>query len=489
MSATATPRDTDLPVFAKPDTTVSPGPVRTAMPAVSRPRVESTQHKLNTWLSIALVATLVLATIPLGSNRPAFWALWGVVIGLIGLAYAVLLVFLHGKLRVRVRQFWPEALLFLGLCLFLAFQVLPIGRWLPQSIAARDGTAIAMNSFSLDPGSTWLVLMQFASFAMLFFLTVQVAANRRRARRLLVAVLGIVTAGAIYGLVSLTQLGDTILGFEKQFYQGYATGTFVNRNSFATFLAMGLALAVPLLLDSLLDPGGRQTLSRRLGQGAAVLVCVVFITAALFATGSRMGTLAGGLGALLALALSVLTMRGTARLAIGVLLAAGAVAVLLLALFGSELIERLVLLPGIDDGRTGLHLQVWSAIWQRPWFGYGGGSFASVFPVFQEPSAHGNLFWDHTHSTYLALWFELGLVAGSIPLAIILLLAGRSFRALSDPSSTVISVAALGAGAVMAIHSLLDFSAEIEANAFLFTVILALGAAGAIGGRTPSNIA
>jgi O-antigen ligase len=100
--------------------------------------------------------------------------------------------------------------------------------------------------------------------------------------------------------------------------------------------------------------------------------------------------------------------------------------------------------------------------------------------MFQAPPLSPEFVWNNSHSTYLALWFELGLVAGSIPLVIIALLGLRAVRAARDPSSTATSSAAIGTIVVFALHSLLDFSAEIEANAFLFTVILALGAAGGV---------
>ena len=151
--------------------------------------------------------------------------------------------------------------------------------------------------------------------------------------------------------------------------------------------------------------------------------------------------------------------------------------------FGASLVERLVLLPGVDESRVEVHRQIWEAIWARPWTGYGAGSFATVFQAFQRPPLSGEYVWENSHSTYLALWFEMGLVAGSIPLLIIAVVAVRSLAALRDPSSTALSLATLGVIIVFAVHSLLDFSAEIEANAFLLTVVMALGAAGAITGR------
>ena len=44
----------------------------------------------------------------------------------------------------------------------------------------------------------------------------------------------VIIACGVYALISL-QSGDTILGLPKWAYLGSATGTFVNRNSFATW--------------------------------------------------------------------------------------------------------------------------------------------------------------------------------------------------------------------------------------------------------------
>ena len=483
MNGIAASTDAEAPVFpALPaERSVLRGTPSTPPPL--QLRAENSQHRLNSWYAFALMTTLVVAVIPLGSNRPAFWAIWGGVVGLMGLGYVAGLKLLGGAPRVGLRQFWPEALLLLGLCLYLVFQILPIGQWLPQSILAQDGTRIVVNTFSFDPGSTWLELVQFASFGLLFFLVAQVAANRRRARRLLLVLLVIIAGFAGYGLLSLTQLGDTLLGFEKQAYVGFATGTFVNRNSFATFLASGLALGAPQLLEVLTDRS-RQTLPARLVRGGAIFFCVVVILAALFATGSRMGALAAALGVVIP---AVLALRRTSRAGAVILIGGFAAAVILIGIYGTGLLERLVFTRGLDQGRVDLHRQVWAAILERPWFGYGGGSFASVFPVFQQPSPLGDRIWDYAHSTYLALWFELGLVAGSIPVAIVALLVARTLGALKEKSNTIISLATIGVAVVFAAHSVIDFSAEIEANAFLLIVVLALGATGRGGRSSPDN--
>lgn len=453
-------------------------PRPTATPTTLRP--DSAIHRLNAITTGAILAFLLLTPIPLGSNRPAFWMVWSAVVGCMAFVYGVVLVWLRAQPRFRLGEFAPEIIALLTLCAFIVVQMLPLAGWFPDLVQGNNAAGARPRTLSLDPGSSRLVLIQFFTFGLLLFLAIQIAANRRRARRMLMGILVIIAAFAVVGLLSLTQWGDTLLGFEKQIYQGYATGTFINRNSFATFLAVGLTLGAALLVATVAERKG-STIGQLLGRFGLVIGCIIVIAAALLATGSRMGAVAGLAGAATAVVLGVLMFRGIGKagmISVIVALAIGAVA--LVGVFGATLVERLVLTPGVDQLRVEAHRIIWSAILERPWFGYGAGSFPTAFQMFQAPPLSPEFVWNNSHSTYLALWFELGLIAGSIPLVIIALLGLRAALAARDPSSTTTSIAAIGTIVVFALHSLLDFSAEIEANAFLFTVILALGAAGGV---------
>jgi len=438
--------------------------------------VSNRPHRLNTVLGWLLIGVLALAPIPLGSNRPAFWTIWATVVGFLALCYGIALFVLQAPARLPVRRFWPEAAAFCLLLVWMIVQILPIGRWLPDGLTLVPMLGTNSMSLSLDPGSTMTTLLNFATYGLLFFLVAQVGANRRRARAMLFSLFLVVVAFAVYGLVSLVQLGDTLLGFEKLSYKGVATGTFVNRNSFATFLAAGLAMGMPLLLD---DQGRRRNIGQ-FGtwlQPALVLLGLLFIAATLLSTSSRMGAAAGLAGFAISLALSfVKAEKARARWWVLAVLIGAAIVVAIL--YGAGTLERSLLTDG-DSAREEIYRQIWPAIFERPLTGFGGGSFPSVFPAFQQsPLGANDTVWDKAHSTYLSLWFELGLIGGSIPLLIVAALSLRALRGFGDPSSRAVSIAAIAITVVFAIHSLVDFSAEIMANAFLFTAVLALGAAG-----------
>ncbi len=260
------------------------------------------QQRLNDVLAGVLVAVVALAPIPLGSNRPFFWAMWAAIVGVAAAIYLLLLLLRRDALRFAPARLWAPGLLILGLAGFLVVQVLPL--W-PAGLLfpTAGGDAVLAGTLSLAPGSTWHVLLQLGTYVLFFFLVLQVAVNRARARILSVTILAVVAAHAAYGLVALTMLGDPLLFFEKWAYAGYATGTFVNRNSFATLLAFGAVLGTIVSLREI-SSGARPGL--RPGPALVYVAQTGLIAAALLATGSRMGLIA----ALLGMAVAVLvTLR------------------------------------------------------------------------------------------------------------------------------------------------------------------------------------
>ncbi len=419
-------------------------------------------------LSWALLVFLFLVPIPLGSNRPPFWGLNAMLIGLVAAVYFVTLLLRGASLRITPRQLGPAPLIFAALCLFLLLQLTPFG---------------AAGPISAAPGATLLMLLRQLSFGLLFFLVLQAASNGGRAETMLLGMLAIAVLHALGALLMLRS-GDTTLGFAKWAYLGSATGAFVNRNSFATFMAFGLVLAGALLLDALYKtqrhdpeapPAG--------GWGRVAILATAFcaIVAALVASQSRMGVLAAGLGLLTVLLCGLFARRQINRsILLGV---AGAllVAMLIALLNSGGLVERLLFSEESWAIRSALYRQVLGLIAQRPWTGFGGGSFEVIFPsVHQLPVAIDRV-WDKAHNTYLTLWVELGLLAGTAMLVLLGLLGWRLLRALRrTPARWLPLSTALGALMVAASHSLVDFSLEIQAVAFWFMALLAIGLAQAV---------
>jgi O-antigen ligase len=440
------------------------------------------QTRINQALMWALLGFLALSPLPLGSNRPVFWAASAVIVGLIAIGYVIALYRQDGKLRFELGAMRIQVTLFALYAGFLLVQLLPIGHLLGGLMAAGAELLQPLpDTISIAPGATTLMLLRALTYGVFFFLMLQVAVNDTRRNFALDFILTVITIYALIGIVSL-RLGDTILGLEKWAYKGSATGTFVNRNSYATYLAFGAVIALTQLMNIVAE----RIEQRRAGEPRAGLtfgfalygLALAVILAAIVASQSRMGvfvTLGGGfVVAILAI------VRGGRGLSMTLLLVCAAVAgsAAALTLYGDGLLERLGSLEKSSGVRTDLYAQVLDLIALRPWTGFGGGSFELAFPLVHHLPVSPDVVWDKAHNTYLALWSELGIVFGSIP---ILLLGATVVRLIgariAGHGSWRAQTMALGVITVGALHSLVDFSLEIQADTLLFLALTALGLA------------
>jgi len=303
-----------------------------------------------------------------------------------------------------------------------------------------------------------------------------VAGPPTRARRIGWAIYAGVVAHAVWGLVALNLLGDSHFWGEKQVYRGAVTGVFVGRNAFATFLGMGAVLGLALWIERRHAPRIRRPgiLAPETVVAALFWTTLALLLLALAGTQSRMGLVAATAG----LVVVVLASRwpegqrrgrlllALAALAGGVLLAAGGV------------LGRALFTLGDAAARLELWRQILPMIAARPLTGYGLDAFAPAFELFHRPGLSPALIWDYSHSTYLALWVEMGLLAGSLPLLAGGLVLARLIRLRRiSRHDAALPVAALAAASLAALHALVDFSLEIQGNLFLLLAILGLGLA------------
>ena len=434
----------------------------------------------NDFAGYLLMGLVVLSPIPFGSNPPFFWTLSGLIVGLGTAAYFLVALSGGQELRVPLARLRIYIVLWLALAFWLCVQALPLGTILgPFQFQLADGSMLESMSLSLAPDSTLLMLVRNTSYALLFLLAVQAGANGSRARLILTVIFWGIVAHAGFSLIQLTQLGDTSLGFPKTAYLGVATGTFINRNSFATFLAVGLTLGAGLIPGLILAPKARNqrpgdTTFKVILQFAGMFVILV----ALLATQSRMGLFAGLVGAFVVMLL-ILSRLPRAAISIPVaVLVALVLGVGATWFYGQGVLTRALDLNDSTVGRLDLYQQVMAMIELRPWLGYGGGAFDVAFPAFFGPPLNLSIVYSKAHSTYLTLVTELGLVAALLPMILVGLIFVRMVWAQFAASEiNGPRIAALGAVIVVAIHSTVDFSLEIQANAYLLSALGGVGLA------------
>ncbi|MDV3253197.1 O-antigen ligase family protein [Devosia sp. BK] len=446
--------------------------------------------RLNNFAGSLVVLVVVLSPIPFGSNRPFFWAIWGLVVAAAAFVYSVAAARNGEGLRIPLSKIGWSVGLWALLLLWLVVQVVPFGAILsPFSIALSGGT-ITSETISTAPGATWLMLIRIATYGLFFVLALQAGAKENRSVLMIKILFWGIVAHAGFSLIQLTQFGDTILGLPKIAYMGVATGTFINRNSFATFLAIGLSVGISLLPGIISAKRARnETVMDKIFRLFFHVAGLFVIMVALLATQSRMGLFAGLLGAFVVLLLVLKQNRHWKVLIPAAVAIAVAASLLIVWTFGQGVIERGLDIEGSSEGRMNLYVQVWDVIMTRPWTGYGGGAFSLFFPAFFGPPLDLVGFWDKAHNTYLALFSELGIPAGSLLMIASAILFGRIlWSQLMGTTLNPARLAAIGAIITCAVHSLVDFSLEIQANTFLFVAVVALGLAATIRMRAPGQV-
>jgi len=434
-----------------------------------------------------LLLAVVLAPLPLGSNREWAWNLAAVVAAGLSLAWS-----LHGLLqpqRVSLSlSFWPVAL-FLGVCAWAYAQTLtlvPVGwahpLWGLSSEALGDAPA---GSVSLAPDDTFTALLRLLSYGLVFFMTYQFCRERQRA---LEAFRWLVLAGlayAVYGLIIFWGHFETLLWLFKDEYTPAVHGTFVNRNHFATWLGLTVLCALALLYARVairrnpayqlpVDHGLR--LEQFVLQTWKPLMAIIVLTAGLILTHSRGGFFSTLAGVLVLLLLLNQRQRFRSRRTVWVMGSALLVAMLAFWLTSEVLLERIGQM-GVDyQSRLQAYRLAADGIEDNPLLGFGYGTFADSFRLYRDTSVAG--FFDKTHNTYLENIFELGWPAA---MALFSALAGlalicavgvrRRHRDWAFPAT------GLAATVLVAIHSAVDFSLQMPATAMLYACIMGVACA------------
>ena len=415
------------------------------------------------------VGVVAIAPLAVGGFRPQWWLLFAGVI-FAAAALCTLSAAASGRrlrfLSAAAPGVAPIYVLFLaGLCVHLLF----IGG------AASDTDAM-------------YGLLRQLSYAALVWTLLQSLTRDRRASHYAAVLLFAFMGYAVYGLVTIDR--TEWLLFDRTAYLGYATGPFVNRNSFATFMAMGMSLALASAMADERGIGRRyrrghrsSVLETRMRSALLALVALLCL-AAVLASASRMGLFVAVVGAIIVVALRLrrgLDHGGSTRLVVtslALLIASALCAVALL--YGGDVTERLGSTADSASVRLDLYRNILDMIALNPLTGVGLDNFGEAFRAQQELPVSPDLSWRLAHNTYLALWSELGIVLGSIPVLLGVLVAGALLRrSLSHTVTPVshLSDAALAALVLTAIHALVDFSLEMPANTYLLLTLIALGLA------------
>ena len=313
------------------------------------------------------------------------------------------------------------------------------------------------------------------------------ASHDRTGANLLTQAAGLSAAAyALYGIVAFLVDPAELLGFNKTAYVEDLTGTFVNRNTAATFFGMALILWTVRLLSELEDRLPRTITSVR-DLGNALLnsptremvisaLCVCLTLSALLMTRSRAGVILT-FGALFAVA--VLRLRERLRTRSGLLLG---IAVLILVIgpgieiLGGTVAIRIGNEGLVDQGRLSAYASSLEIVRQYPLLGTGLGSFTDVFPAYRSGDIGTGGIWDRAHSTPLEIAVEMGIPVTAAVIVFWLAGLGQLLRgSLQRRRGSRFIITAFGIGLLGSLHAFVDFSPQVPGFAVVWLALLGCG--------------
>jgi O-antigen ligase len=323
--------------------------------------------------------------------------------------------------------------------------------------------------------------MRLLSYAGVFLVSVFVSQHRAYAKAILGSIViagALITGYAMLGVVINRQSAVTglTLWIPQEFF---FSGTFVNRNHYATYAGIGalsaFVLADPLFwlrIDKNERPGWRVRAALLAGERIWWLGLGVVLVVGVVLSASRA---ANACFALVALIMIFVTSAGVGRF---VLLAFSAAVYVMAALatpVGHGLLERISWLATLgDQGREVLRTIALQGIETKPLTGWGLDSFESVFTLLQPPSFA--TYFTQAHNTYLETILDLGMpgaVALFLSVAIVAAHCWRGvYRRQRDRRYPFVAVFV---SLFVGLHAAFDYSLQVPAVAWTYASVLGMG--------------
>lgn len=455
----------------------------------SRSRVR--QHSASTASSgrslfYGFMLLLMWIPLPLGSNRPWAWHLMELIsFALLG-GWLVLYLRQQLETTAALRQGKSLLLCLLAFAGVMVLQLIPLPAAWVGALRVHDAALqpAAWVPISIDPQITWLHLRTTLCFTALAFLTLVLINSRERLRQLAIVLVISGLFQGVYGSVMTLSGLEYSFFFQKEAFHNVATGTFWNRNHLANYLILCIAAGTGLLLADLYQNAaddwrerGRRMLMTLLGPKIRVRLALAMMVIALVLTRSRMGNTAFFVSLLVAgfcwLWLTKRITKGSIILLISLVIIDS---MIVGAWFGFDQVkERLETTAFTKETRDEVNRDTWTLIQTQPLLGSGAGSYYTAFPAYRQQDI--GLYYDHGHNDYFQFVTEHGVI-GCLPLLALLVLAMKNTVQTMRQRKTLLfqAMAYTPMMAVIALlmHSTVDFSLQIPANAATFVVILSL---------------
>lgn len=443
-----------------------------------------------------LAFTLLTAPILLAANRPVFWLTYTAILAVASAVWAFTLCKEDKPetLCISTQQYWPVIATYGAVLLWCIIQFLPMpyaGMAHPlwhsaSNILSIENTA----SITIDRYESMDGFIRLCGYAAAFLLAMQLGRKTENAEKLLKLILFTCLGCSIYGLLMYMLDIEKVLWVDKLMYKDSLCGTFINRNSFATYTGLGLIIScsyfIRLLFERTKGLYGKSlyhTLLHNFFSDALIygLMIGIFFTALLL-THSRAGMISTlvAFAALFALLLTSKNLKGRRMQLLVVIATLTVLLTWMLGNGGDRLFERFVKLSEQGDLRTAIYAVSWQAIKENLWLGTGINTFEKAFSLYRD--AQFPFKWasrvDKAHNTYLQTLLELGLPAFCCFMATYIWIVIRLIKGyFSRKRNGHFALIALASVILFGVHALVDFSLEMPAMAITFATLLGIGVA------------
>jgi O-antigen ligase len=391
--------------------------------------------------------------------------------------------------QVSVSLSPPVIAMFLAVCTWAWIQTVawvPVGwkhpLWMMNSEVLEQ---ILPGSITLAREDSLIAVMRLLSYGLVFFLAYQFGRNRDKALSTFkwIALAGFVYA--MYGLITFWGNFETAFWFFDVSDKKSVTSTFVNRNSFATYIGLALLCAIAVFNQKIttgrsaayyVPNAGGQRIEQFILKMWLPLTGILLMSTALILTHSRGGfisTLAGGLVLLYLLNKRQQTRNTRSKAALG---GALLVAIIAFVLTSEILLDRIDRTEIDGNIRIEVYGMTLDAIEDNPLLGFGYGTFSDSFRLYRDDRL--NAHFDKTHNTYLENIFELGWIGAGVLFLCVLWMMLVCLRGIRERGRDWVYPATGVAATVLAgIHSFFDFSLQMPATAITFACILGVATA------------
>jgi O-antigen ligase len=382
-----------------------------------------------------------------------------------------------------------------GLVAIAAFQIvpLPLG-WVailsPARAELARASAIGLGSvpqsitLSVVPGQTLGYVITLAAYALVFLVLREIALVFRNRAWCWVPIWPLLAIAAAEGILGISQ------NYAEN-GEGFARGTYVNRDHYAGLLELVLpfALLYPIaILYRHRNP--HESPARPAIKACCVLALGTVILIAVIFSESRMAFFASlaslFVGAALAIAVRVLHLEPSIqprvwRKVLPVALVGVVVSLGFIFLPTDALIGRFAGLANTETISADTRAQIWresvGVVKAFPVFGCGLGGYESAFLRFKTVAPMSTV--DFAHNDYLQVLAEMGVVGFSVGFLLLLVVLRSAFRGALYAHSLddrLMSVACIASLTAILLHSLVDFNMYVPANALAVAWIAGIAA-------------